>query len=233
MYKGILFDLDHTLLLRNPGVPEMIFSLLGGREECAFSDIERAYAESELWQGNQIWEETRSGIRMSDENYLEALASFYQGFFASHADRKPGLYSILRGEYAWEYALHEGARDLLEQLKGKEVLLGIVSNNRPSVRGALSSLGVGHFFQTIVLSEEVGLYKPDPKILALACRNLGVAPSDCLYVGDHPFDVFCAHSAKMDAAWLSASSHSQLPEFIKPPRYVLKSLRELEDLLPV
>ena len=35
-----------------------------------------------------------------------------------------------------------------------------------------------------VLSCEVGLRKPDPRIYWMTCERLGVAPADCLYVGD-------------------------------------------------
>jgi putative hydrolase of the HAD superfamily len=36
----------------------------------------------------------------------------------------------------------------------------------------------------LVFSSEVGLRKPDPRIYLLACRGLGVAPTDCVFVGD-------------------------------------------------
>ena len=83
----------------------------------------------------------------------------------------------------------------------------------------------------MVISEEVNLYKPDPQILQLACEKLGTAPGESVYVGDHPFDVLCAHSAGMAAAWLPANRFMEIPPFIDPPDYTISSLLEAAEVL--
>ena len=99
------------------------------------------------------------------------------------------------GRFSGEYALAPGAEELLEALGRRHIPAGVVSNNRPAARGELDRLGIGSCFACVVLSEEVGLYKPDPRILELACRQLELSPGRGVYVGDHPFDVLCAHGA--------------------------------------
>ena len=39
-------------------------------------------------------------------------------------------------------------------------------------------------FDSIVISHQVGLRKPDPRIFELAARGLGVAPEECVYIDD-------------------------------------------------
>lgn len=65
------------------------------------------------------------------------------------------------------------AAETLGILKARGLSLGIVSNNTSKVRGALEGLGLERSFGSEVISEEVGLYKPDPAILELACKQLG------------------------------------------------------------
>jgi putative hydrolase of the HAD superfamily len=42
----------------------------------------------------------------------------------------------------------------------------------------------GGLFDSTVFSSSVGVSKPDPRIYEVACEELGVAPADCLFVGD-------------------------------------------------
>jgi epoxide hydrolase-like predicted phosphatase len=73
---------------------------------------------------------------------------------------------------------------------------GLLSNswgNRDSYR-------FEHFdtlFDAVVISGEVGLRKPDPEIYALAARELGVEPAQCVFVDDIPANVRGAVSAGM------------------------------------
>ena len=118
------------------------------------------------------------------------------------------------------------AAETLGILKARGLSLGIVSNNTSKVRGALD-----RFFGSIVISEEAGLYKPDPAILELACKQLGAAPGESVYVGGHPFDILCAHSAHMPVIWMPANPYMRAPEHIGPPEHRVESLSEIAGLL--
>lgn len=37
-----------------------------------------------------------------------------------------------------------------------------------------------------MISEAIGLRKPDPAIYLYACTQLGCSPSDCIFIGDNP-----------------------------------------------
>lgn len=60
---------------------------------------------------------------------------------------------------------------------------GLLSNSW----GNRDSYEFAHFdtlFDAVVISGEVGLRKPDPEIYALAARDLGVEPAECVFVDD-------------------------------------------------
>jgi putative hydrolase of the HAD superfamily len=64
--------------------------------------------------------------------------------------------------------------------------LGIVSNFDRRLYPVLEGLGIRHYFQSVVISSEVGLDKPDPRIFAAAFSALGVTAEVTVHAGDHP-----------------------------------------------
>lgn len=232
MYPCVLFDIDNTLLLKKPTIAEKVWELaVQLKPSIQLEEVERAYAASELWQGAQIKKENETGQRMPDEEYLQNVAAVYQRALGLEEEACKGLTSLFGRNYHKEYQLMPGAHGLLAQLKGAGAKLGIVSNNHTGVRQVLEGMGIAGFFGCIVISEEVGLYKPDPQILQLACEKLGVPCAGSIYVGDHPFDVLCAHGAGMAALWLPANRFMEIPDYIDPPQFTVSSLSEAGEIL--
>ncbi len=232
MYGCILFDIDNTLLLKKPSIVEKVFqaaqpSLPG----LPLSAVEKAYAQSELWQGEQIRKENETGVRMSDEDYLRHVFSVYQQALGLEDALYGPLSQIFMRDYHMGYELAPGAKESLQALQAQGAQLGIVSNNTSSVRQALADSGIAGFFGAVVISQEVELYKPDPQILELACAQLGASCADSVYVGDHPFDILCAHAAHMAAAWLPANQYMSIPAYIGAPEFTAHSLQEAAGLL--
>ncbi len=77
-----------------------------------------------------------------------------------------------------------GAVETLEELKTLGLGLGVISGSLPPVGDLWAGSAFGPFIANPVLSYEVGMHKPDERVYRLACDSLGVAPEDCLYIGD-------------------------------------------------
>jgi HAD superfamily hydrolase (TIGR01509 family) len=77
-----------------------------------------------------------------------------------------------------------GTAGRLERLVRAGFLLGSASNNDDALEEQLRSVGVLHLFGALKDSGREGVAKPDPELLLRAARDLGVAPADCLFVGD-------------------------------------------------
>lgn len=84
------------------------------------------------------------------------------------------------------------------------VPLGLISNGLGrDQRAKIAQTRIGERFRAIVISEEVGLLKPDPAIFRYALERLGAAPQRALYVGDHPEqDVAGARGAGLLTVWM-------------------------------
>lgn len=228
MISCVLFDLDNTLLLKKPSLPEKVWEVVSCvHPEVPMEAVERAYAASELWQGRQIQKENETGVRASDEEFLAGMLSAYRQFLPLDKGLTDRLLPVFYGKYPMEYQAMSHAKETLEHLKEKGYFLGIVSNNRPQVRETLSALKLTGYFDSIIISEEVELYKPDPRILELACHSIGIPCENSIYVGDHPFDVLCAHQAHMPAVWFPPNPFFEVPEEAGKPEYVIHSLEEL------
>ena len=72
----------------------------------------------------------------------------------------------------------------LQALKEQGLRVGLLSDCTPELPVAWPHFAIAPYFDTAVFSCEEGLKKPNPAFFHLVCDRLGVAPADCLYVGD-------------------------------------------------
>ncbi len=76
---------------------------------------------------------------------------------------------------------------------------GIISNAWPDLRQDLINKKVEDAFDALIISSEVGVMKPDPKIFRIALEKLGVAAREAIFVDDTPDNVDAARSLGMQA----------------------------------
>lgn len=108
----------------------------------------------------------------------------------------------VRGRFAELSPPVEGARALLDRLSGG-YRLGLIANQGREARDRLEALGMLDAFRVVALSEEVGLFKPDPALFRHAIEQAGAAPGETLMVGDRPDnDIAPASSVGMATAWV-------------------------------
>ncbi len=81
----------------------------------------------------------------------------------------------------------EGAGEVLEELRSKEIATAIVSNtiHGPIERRLLRLYHFEGLFSALVFSSEVGLRKPRPEIFQAAMDILGADPKLTVHVGDN------------------------------------------------
>lgn len=81
----------------------------------------------------------------------------------------------------------------LRRWRGR-VALGLISNAWSGLREVLRRLGLLDLFDVVVISAEVGLLKPDPRIYRLALERLQVPPPMAAFVDDLPENVEAARA---------------------------------------
>lgn len=81
--------------------------------------------------------------------------------------------------------LRDYALPLLHTLRRSGCLIGLVSNTDATLTAHdLEELRVADEFDTIVLSSQVGVKKPDPAIFRIALERLEVSASETIHIGD-------------------------------------------------
>jgi len=91
------------------------------------------------------------------------------------------------------YDLFPDAVPTLDDLSGRGVRLGVISNFESWLRVMLDRLGITDRFEVLAVSGDVGWEKPDPRIFKWAMEEAGAEPHECLHVGDSPhFDAIPA-----------------------------------------
>lgn len=73
----------------------------------------------------------------------------------------------------------------LDRLVGRAPL-AVISNFDRRFHGIAAGLGLTRYFETVVLSGDLGVAKPSPEIFREAARCLGLPPERILHVGDDP-----------------------------------------------
>ena len=75
----------------------------------------------------------------------------------------------------------------------------LLSNAFPDLRQSLERMGIVDAFDQLIISAEVGLMKPDPRIFQLALERLEVAPAEAVFVDDFNLNVRAAQAAGLHA----------------------------------
>jgi len=105
---------------------------------------------------------------------------------------------LIAGKWQEEIKLDPEAIPALQKLKEGKIL-GLISNfDHPRhARKYISYYGLNGFFETIIISGDVGVKKPDPGIFEPALSATGLIPADVAYVGDTDEDVEAATASGM------------------------------------
>jgi putative hydrolase of the HAD superfamily len=117
------------------------------------------------------------------------------------------------------------AHEVLEYLRGKYTLHVISNGFKEATTIKVSNTGLAKYFQNIIISELVGVNKPDKAIFTHAINLAGATTEESIMIGDSlEADVYGALSFGMDAIYFN-------PMHLPKPDDVPLQINSLKDLL--
>ncbi len=170
--RAVVFDFFGTLtraVRRGPAHHETA-RILGCDPQVMISLLDATYyrrASGELGsaEDNVRWIAARAGADPSDDAVRAALACRLRAL-------------------RYDTELRDEAVPVLWALRLRGLRTAVISDCTHELPVLLPGLAVAPLLDTAVFSVEEGVCKPDPSIYLAACQRLGVAPAECLYVGD-------------------------------------------------
>jgi 2-haloacid dehalogenase len=146
--------------------------------------------------------------------------------------QRPGLRERLMALYLALDAFPEVV-SVLGQLKTKGLKLAILSNGTPQMLSAVvDNAGLANAFGAVLSVEEVGVYKPSPRVYQLAVDRLGIPKTDICFLSSNAWDAYAASAFGMKVIWCNryGQRRERLPG---NPNDEIKSLAELPALIGV
>lgn len=97
--------------------------------------------------------------------------------------------------------------DLIRRLRPAYKTAVLSNADNTLVRTLRDAHGIHDLFDDIVVSADVGMAKPDPRIYALSAQRIGLPPEECVFIDDLPRNVDAARESGMHAIHFLVNEH--------------------------
>ena len=161
----------------------------------------------------EAWRRTLKACGCSDDSVVQRAAQTY-----GQLSRKA-------------YRLFDDVHELLTEAMGAHVPLALITNGASvTQRDKLCALGIGHCFDPVVISGEVGVAKPNSAIFGIALDRIAVEKESVWHVGDNLLtDVAGGNAAGLTTVWLNRTEGLRKENDPKPDI----EISSLSDLIPL
>ena len=177
MIKGVLFDLDGTLL---DTLEDLYQSVNAALAACGFP--ERTRMEIRSFVGNGVRNLMVRSVPDGEENpKFEECFQKFREHYAAHLNDHTAPYA--------------GIMELLAELKEKGIPTAVVSNKSDAAVKELCRETFRDLVPLAIGESERVKKKPAPDTVIEAAAGIGVPLKDCVYVGDSEVDLATAENA--------------------------------------
>ena len=231
-YDVLFIDLDDTLYDFTTN------STNAYREVYALMDYDRWFDDFDHYY-RLYWERNRElWVLYGDNKITKEQLNAERYTYPLHAMGVPDADAV--GARFWEESMKRlplgkqlmpHAREVLEYLRPRYKMY-ILSNGFSELQARkMQSAGIGHYFDGVVLSDDIGVNKPHRAIFEHALHVAGVTADRALMIGDnYEVDAKGAYGAGIDQVFYNTAGIELAPDQWRPT-YLINSLLELKDIL--
>ena len=217
--EAVLFDLDNTLLDRDRGFDSFCKSLYHNN-----SIIGDSHTEEEAVNLITLFD---SKSKRSRQVMLTELMGQWPGVFQNLNE----AVSFYESNYPKMLTLESSTRTLLQDLRKSGVPSAIVTNGDVLLQtNKVKESGLSNLVEATVISEGVGIQKPNKKIFEKALSLINASPPSTLFVGDTPeADILGAKNVGMVTAWVHRNRAWPLNNL--RPDYMINHVSDIRNLI--
>ena len=216
--KAIIFDAYGTL-----------FDVNSAAEKCKERLGDKWEGFANYWRTTQLeytW--LRSLMKRHKDFWKVTEDSLDKSMIVFKIDRSMknellNLYKVL--------STYEEVNETLKILKQKQYKLAILSNGTPDLLNNLVvSNKLDNLFDDIFSIEEVGIYKPDPKVYEIPVVKYNISKSEITFLSANTWDVSAGGNYGYNAIWVNRDNNTfDNLDFI--PKKQIKSLKGILDII--
>lgn len=209
--KYIYFDLDNTLLDHNNAESrshELIYKQFPVIQHVSLGDWLKTYKEV----NHNLWVQYQDGEIDRDElQFLRFHNTMAELEISTDRSKEIGLTYMETYREFWDWI--EGAEETLEATCRK-FSVGIITNGfKETQHKKFKKLKIARYTDRMIISEELGVLKPHPKVFDHATELAGVERDEILYVGDsYSSDIVGGINAGWKTAWYTAAESETEPD---------------------
>ena len=172
MIKAVIFDMFETLVTLYDG-PLYFSTQIAADAGIPKNRFQKLWepSEKDRTTGKISFEKMIETILRENGRYSEKLLNF---IVEKRFQSKKAAFS----------RLHREILPMLDGLKEKGILLGLITNCFSEEAAVIKESVLYSYFDAPCLSYEEGLCKPDPAIFQKCLNQLNMQAEECLYVGD-------------------------------------------------
>lgn len=226
-YKCLFFDLDNTLV----DFRTAEFESLHLTYRAFYEDLtpEHAFRDLFITINRSLWQAAEKGEMDTKLIRVQRFKEINYHLNATQCPDKIAQFYLhhLAEKSTWLEMAKEALKALSACYK-----IAVITNGFSCVQRKKYALhGMDEWVSALIISEEVGVSKPDKRIFDHAFKEMDCTSSETLMIGDSlSSDYQGALNAGMDFCWINLENHALSAEFPKP-KYEVKSVAELLDLL--
>ena len=224
--KAIFFDGDDTLWDFRSAMRSALGVTLIELRRMAANEAADALTVPRMSEIREtVADELGEGITSVEVIRREALARTLAEVGHPSDDGAQRLYEVYTEARFAATRPFPGVVDVLNDLKSR-YRLGLVSNGNTYPE----RVGLGGLFGFVILAQDCGIAKPDPRIFELALGKCGCNPAQVVHVGDSlQSDIVGANECGIRSVWLNADGVTN--DSGVTPDHEIGDLRELLDIL--
>ncbi len=207
-----------------------LFDVASGVQQCGDVLGQRSAELAQRWRDKQLDYTWLRGLQRRHADFAQVTAEALAFALDSMGIDDAALQGRLLRLYD-RLACYPEVQDCLRRLRRHGLVTAILSNGTPVMLASLAAAGgLDDLFDHLLSVEEVGVFKPDPRVYQLAVDRLDLAPEQILFLSSNGWDAHAASAFGLKVAWCNRGG---LPPERLPgaPDAVIRSLAEVPGLL--